>query len=253
MAEISIAIALLFGLLIGLVAAFLGIGGGVLFVPTLIFIFGLDVKRAIGTSLMAVLITSVSSAIAYARKRKIDYKLGLVLEGASVPGAIAGAYFIHIAPEYLIRAIFTAFLMIMALDIFRAKKGKRTIKSDSRSSKIRIIYALLLAFVAGFLSASLGIGGGVLKVPIMVTVLNIPIHHAIGTSEFMIAITASAGFIQHLKYGYTDLYYGFTLGLGSALGAQVGAKFSLKTRPEILRKALGVLLFALGIRMMLTL
>jgi len=56
-----------------------------------------------------------------------------------------------------------------------------------------------------------------------------------------------------LKYGYTDLYYGFMLGLGSALGAQIGAKFSLKTRPEILRKALGVLLIALGIRMMLTL
>ncbi len=245
-------LALMLGLAIGTLAAFLGIGGGVLFVPTLMFVFGFNVKNAIGTSLMAVLITCFSSVAVYAKHKKIWYRLGIILEGASVPGAFFGAYFAYIAPEYVLRAIFTLFLFFMAINMLRKEKHIRIAERDNdNGSRKEIIHALALSFIAGFLSASLGIGGGVLKVPIMVMSLNIPIHYAVGTSVFMIVITASAGLIQHMLYGHVNMLYGILLGIGSSIGAQIGARISLRTKPIVLRRVFGVLLIVLGMRMLM--
>ena len=103
------------------------------------------------------------------------------------------------------------------------------------------------------MSASLGIGGGVLKVPIMVTTLGLPIHYAIGTSAFMIVITVSAGLLEHYRYGQVNVFYGGLLGVGAVFGAQIGAKLSLLTRPKKLRLVFSVLLVIIALRMLLSL
>ncbi len=241
------------GSLVGIIAAVIGIGGGVLFVPILVLIFDFDMKNAVGTSLLAVLITSISSATAYIKRKKVLYKLGFILEGASVPGAILGAQFSEYVPSTVLKIMFVLFLFIMAIEILR-NSGEMHNNSDAepRYKKDSLPSALVLSFLAGFLSASLGIGGGVLKVPIMIVILELPVHYAIGTSAFMIVITATAGILQHFYYGHIDLFYGGLLGVGALIGAQLGAKVSLETKPKKLRIIFGIIIILIALRMLST-
>ena len=242
---------IVFGFLVGMVAAFMGIGGGVLFVPILVLIFGFDMRRAIGTSLLAILITAASSTIAYLRERKINFRLGLLLEAASVPGAVLGAYFAAKAPVIILKTLFIVLLVGMSIKIVRGNNIPEVDDFNASLEKRGLAQALALSFLAGFLSASLGIGGGVLKVPILVTTLKIPIHQAIGTSVFMILITVATGLSQHLYYGHVDVLHGTLLGIGAMFGAQLGVRASLKTKPRKLRVLFSVLLLAIAIRMLL--
>lgn len=239
------------GLLVGTIAAIVGIGGGVLFVPILILIFGLNMKKAVGTSLLAVMITSISSFAAYIRQRKVLYKLGLILEAGSVPGAILGASFAKYAPEIVLKAMFVLFLFIMSIEIFcRGEKEQSNPDMEPQYKKNNLPQAFVLSLLAGFLSASLGIGGGVIKVPIMITTLGLPVHYAIGTSAFMIMITSTAGVIQHIYYGHVNFLFGGLLGVGALIGAQLGAKIALKMRPKKLRIVLGIVIILVALRML---
>lgn len=242
------------GIIVGVVAAFFGIGGGVLFVPILILVFRLPIKTAIGTSLLAVFITSISSMIAYWRQKRIIYKAGLIFDVATIPGAILGAYLTTVIQENMLKIIFSLFLLFMAFNV--AKKGKKyennPISFPYELSRNDIVKILLFAFISGLLSAFLGIGGGVLNVPIMVLVLHIPIHFAIATSCFIIVVTSFTGLTQHFMYGQVLPTYGILLGIGSVIGAQIGARISKRTKSKTLRKLFAVLMVIVAIRLILS-
>ena len=239
------------GTLVGIVAAFFGIGGGVLFVPILILLFNYDTKVAIGTSLLAVFITSLSSVAAYAKRRRINYRLGLMLETASIPGAILGAYLVTVMPVDTLRTIFSFFLFLLATKLMLKRKKHYEKKSIGVRSRSALIKAEALSFIAGMLSAMLGIGGGVLKVPVMLLVLDVPVHKATATSSFMVAITSFVGLTQHILHGYVDFTAGLLLGMGAILGAQIGIYLSDRTKLEILRRLFAVLLMAIAIELLL--
>ena len=251
----NVMLALLLGFIVGLIAAFFGIGGGVLFVPILIIIFNLPPTIAVGTSLLAIFITSTSSTIAYARQKKIYYKLGLILEMASVPGAVIGAYITTIIPGEYLKKVFSIFLVFVAINIMH--RGEKRSKVENTSDKHlaypgrKLWMALLFSFLAGLLSATLGIGGGVLKTPIMILILELPIHNAIATSCFMITITSLTGLSQHIMYGHVIVTYGLSLGLGAIGGAQAGAILSKHTKPRTLQKLFAVLLIVVAVKLFL--
>lgn len=249
-----ILLAPILGIIVGIVAAFFGIGGGVLFVPILILVFCLPIKTAIGTSLLAVFITSISSMIAYWRQKRIIYKAGLIFGVATIPGAILGAYLTTIIHENLLRIFFSLFLLFVAFNIVR--KGRRY-EDDPMSFSYEphrkdIVKILFFAFMSGLLSAFLGIGGGVLNVPIMVLVLHIPIHFAIATSCFIIVVTSFTGLTQHFMYGQVLPIYGILLGIGSIIGAQIGARISKRTKSKTLRKLFALLMVIVAIRLTLS-
>jgi len=246
-------LAVLLGVIVGIVASFFGIGGGVLFVPILILVFNYDTKMAIGTSLLAVFITSISSALAYARRERINYKLGLMLESASIPGAILGAYIVTIVSVILLRKIFSVFLLLLSANLMIEKmqhNKQRTKQKSEQYTKNRLIQAEILSFLAGMLSAMLGIGGGVLKVPVMLLVLDLPIHQATATSSFMIVITSFVGLTQHTIHGYVDFIFGSLLGIGATFGAQIGVKLSDYTKPRVLRRLFAVMLTLIAIELL---
>jgi len=249
----SIILAPILGLLVGIVAAFFGIGGGVLFVPILILIFNLPVKSAVGTSLLAIFITSMSSMIAYTRQKRIVFRVGLIMESASIPGAILGAYFTTLLPGEYLRKAFSIFLIFVAFNIMRKKAHSKSIedKPSVDYNRKNIAQLLLFSFCAGFLSATLGIGGGVLNVPIMLLVLHFPIHYAVATSCFVIVVTSLTGVSQHLRYSHVEVFYGLSLGFGAVIGAQIGAQVSRKTAPSTLKKLFAVLLVVTAIRLMI--
>ncbi len=241
----------LLGVLVGIVASFFGIGGGVLFVPILILVLNYDTKMAIGTSLLAVFITSISSALAYAKRERIDYKLGLMLETASIPGAIFGAYIVTIASVVLLRRIFSMFLYALSINIVWNKKQYYKRQNKQTRPRDKLIKAEALSFIAGMLSAMLGIGGGVLKVPVMLLVLNMPIHQATATSSFMVVITSLTGLTQHILHGYVVIRMGLLLGIGATLGAQIGVYLSDRTKPKMLRKLFAIMLMVIATELLL--
>ena len=250
----DLVLATVIGVLIGIVAAFFGIGGGVLFVPCLFLIFGLDIKQATGTSLLAIFITAMSSTYAYFRQKRIMYSLGVILEFSTIAGTVIGAYLAVVSPSIYLRIAFSIVLIFASLNMIRKALRKTEVKSDEVKMKYNrknLIWAIIASFFAGIASACLGIGGGVLKVPILCLVLQIPIHYAVATSCFMILITSFSGVLQRGLYGHVVYKYGISLGIGAIAGAQIGARLAKKTKPKILSILFGILLIIVAIRLII--
>jgi len=255
---------LFLGLIVGFVGAFLGVGGGFIVVPALVLLYGLDAHHAVGTSLATVFFTGLFSAIAYFRQKRVDWKVGLLLEIFTVPGAILGAYTTTLASSEQLVALFATFLFFVSYKMWTKKEGavvaskvprnnalRRTIVDSSGrrwTYEVNVLLACSLAFLAGFCSGFFGIGGGVLKVPVLIY-SGIPTHIAIATSAFMISITASSGATSHMLLGNVELGYLPWLVPGILAGTQIGARVAKKTKPRALRKAFSVALVLIAAMM----
>ncbi len=249
----------LLGGIVGTLSAFIGIGGGIILVPALIFL-GLDPHLATGTSLVVVLFTGLSSAIAYFRQGRVDWKTGLILELTTAPGGYLGALLTAFTSSEQMKVLFA---MLMALVSYKMWKeelrlgrfagGLRLKRIVGRGGgmtvyQIDIIPAMALSFLAGLSSGFFGIGGGVLKVPILVAA-GTPVHVAVATSSFMIVITALSGLIVRTSLGH--VMYSYLLGLvpGTVFGAQVGARIAGRTKSKIIRRVFALILLTISIYM----
>ena len=256
----------LIGLGVGFVAAFMGVGGGFILTPMLILLFGLETHQAVGTSSSIVFFTGLSSFVAYARQRRVDWKIGLVLELASVPGAFLGAVAMEAVSAGVIQLLFSAFLayvsyrMWMGLrkewraGMFRAMTwSRRLTDSDGNVMDygVNMPIALAVSFAAGVAAGFFGIGGGVLKVPVL-TYCGMPIHVAVATSSFMIMITAVSSSSTHFMLGNVVLRYTLPIAAGVVVGTQLGAYTAKRTEAVKLRRlfalALGVVSLMMGLK-----
>ena len=215
----------LFGFLIGIFAAITGVGGGVFFVPLLTLVFGFAPSAAIGTSLLVMVFGGLGATIGYARQKRVYFKAALLLALATAPGAILGAYLTTFLPSAILGIGFGVFIIILAIRMlfetkyFRRNKIGQTIaiacEAECFRHKKRLAICFGLSFFAGALSGLFGVGGGVLLVPILILVVLLPVHLAIGTSMFLVALTSLSGVFQHSLLGNVD----FTLGLLLSVGA----------------------------------
>ena len=253
----SILIAAMLGLLIGIVASVLGIGGGVLLVPMLHILLGLEMHEAVGTSLFVILFLASSAALSYSHKKLTLWKLALVFECGSVPGAYVGAFTSYIAPSGLLKIAFSILLLYISTRMWRGKKtsrngGEAIKRGNPRLSEPKTILLLvLLGFVAGFLSGLLGIGGGVVKVPIMSLLLGIPMHSSVATSALMVAITTLTGSATHLVMGGVRYDVGLWLIPSVILGSYLGTRISVRLRSIILSRIFSLLLAFIAVRMII--
>ncbi len=236
------------GVFIGILAAMFGLGGGFLIVPTLNFL-GVEIHRAVGTSSAAVVFASLSSAIAYHRQRRIHYRAGLLLALTAVPGAYLGAWMTSFISASGMKVLFGLALLIVALRIYR-KRGVEP--GEVRPSEIRINYRILPlgGLFSGIISGLLGVGGGIINVPLL-TYLGLPIHYAVATSSFAIVFTATAGALKHYMLGNVEVRWLVLLVPGLIVGAQMGAMIARRTRAESLKGAFAVVMTLLAIRMVL--
>ncbi len=236
------------GVFIGILAALFGLGGGFLVVPTLNFL-GVEIHHAVGTSSAAVVFTSLSSAIAYHRQRRIHYKAGLLLALTAVPGAYIGAWATsYISPAQL-KIIFGAVLFLVAVRIYRKKSVE---PHEVKLEDVELDYKLvpLGGFIAGIASGLLGIGGGAINVPFL-TYMGLPIHYAVATSSFAIVFTATSGAIKHYMLGNVETQWLLLLVPGLIIGAQLGARIAKRTKARSLTKAFAIVLAFLAVRMVL--
>jgi hypothetical protein len=233
----------------------LGLGGGFLIVPLLVIFAGLSIKVATPLSLLSIVGTSTSATIVYANREVVNFKVGLILETATILGAIIGANTNLMIDE---TTLTIAFVIVIIYVSYRMLKNRgeenRDIENNKREikySKMAYTQALTASFLAGFLSALLGIGGGIIKIPVLTLLLSIPMREAIGTSLFMISVTSVSGVYIYFSKRVIDLIYGGYAVIGAFIGAQIGSRLSLKIKADILRKVFSIILIIFSIIMIL--
>ena len=236
---------------IGFVSAIAGIGGGSLMVPFMVLLLGYNVRVAIATSLLCIVVTSSSAASVYLRRGLVDVGTALTLEPATAAGAIAGAYVTLMLPPRLIRAALGALFLYVSLTMLR-KALQRTTPSPRAPRAVSVgrrAAGIALSFIAGVTSGMFGIGGGVIKVPLMTMVLGMPIKAAVATSSFMVGLTAASGGAVYLVRGIADPLAVIALALGILPGATLGARYMRRVRPRYVRLTFSLILLYAAARL----
>ena len=244
------------GLGAGVLGALLGLGGGIFLVPALTLIFNLPIRIAVGASLVGVIATSAGVAVVAPRGRGADVGLALRLEVATTAGAIAGGYVAGLISPQVLSVLFALIVFFTAAYVFY--KARRQVDAPESESLFRRDYrphhwpaGLSLATLAGLVSGLLGVGGGFIKVPVMYSVMEVPLGIATATSNYMVGITAAASVFVY--YGRGDIHPLVVIptALGVFLGAISGVYVLPRLRVTWLRTALIGLLFIMGVQMLL--
>lgn len=254
------------GLAVGMLGAMLGIGGGVLLIPVLTGLFGLPIKVAIGASIVSVIATSSAAGAVYVGRGLAHTRLSMVMEIATTLGALAGGLTAVLIRPDLLSGIFAVVLLYVAYSMRRLPKGEQSFAAtgvldtsyrDPLTGKSveygvqNLPVGLGASFIAGNISGLLGIGGGIIKVPIMSTVMRIPLRAAIATSNFMIGITAATSAIIYYQHGYIDPSIAIPTALGVLVGAQVGTRLGGRVQSHRLKQMFQVLLLIFAAQMLL--
>lgn len=234
---------------IGFVSAISGIGGGSLIVPFLVLVLNYDIRVAIAISLLCIVISSSSATSIYLRRNLVSLETALLLEPATVLGAIVGANLTLTLPVKIVKCAFGILLLWIAIIMFRRALKSTLHQHSARNIPHRRIVAVLISFLAGLLSGMFGIGGGILKVPLMTFILGLPIKTAVATSSFMIGLTATSGGIVYLIKGFVNPVPLVILALGLIPGATLGAKLMRKLKPEIIRLIFSLILLYASLRL----
>jgi uncharacterized protein len=253
----------------GLLGALTGLGGGVIIVPLLTLAFGVDIRYAIGASLVSVIATSSGAAAAYLREGYSNMRVGMFLEMATTVGAISGAMLAAKLPTSTIAVIFGVVLLYSAYVSSRERDEGVTneppdriatalrMDSDYPTKEGRIAYhvrrvplGFALMYVAGVISGLLGIGSGSIKVLAMDQAMKLPFKVSTTTSNFMIGVTAAASAGIYLHRGYIVPTLAMPVMLGVLGGALLGARILPGAKVKTLRIVFGVVIAAVAVEMM---
>ncbi len=236
------------GGLAGLTGALLGIGGGVVLVPVLVFGFHLPLEEAVPASLMCVVASSCASAASYVDNRLSDIRLGLSLELATVTGAIAGGLLAAYLAPAMVAVVFGLFTLYVALQILLARShGQEPVITGY--TPVNYPLGLSGSFMAGGLSALLGVGGGPLKVPLMSYGMRVPFKVASATSNLMIGVTGAASVASYAWRGHVKLELASPLIVGVLAGAYLGSQLMPRVPTAVLKKLFAVVLLVVAAQM----
>jgi uncharacterized membrane protein YfcA len=252
----------------GFLGALTGLGGGVVIVPLLTFAFHVDLRYAIGASLMSVIATSSGAAAAYVRDGISNVRIGMLLEIATTFGAVYGAYLATIVPTRGIAIVFGCILLFSAAASNRRRAPHAANeKPDALAAKLRlngsypdngavtpytvrrVPLGFGMMFGAGTLSGLLGIGSGAVKVLAMDEAMQVPFKVSTTTSNFMIGVTAAASAGIYLSRGYIEPTLAMPVTLGVLLGSLLGARLLVRTKTSVIRIVFAVVIAALGVEM----
>jgi uncharacterized membrane protein YfcA len=269
------------GLAAGLLGSALGVGGGVIIVPVLTLALHLPIHVALGSSLVAIVANSCTAAGIYTKAKLTNVKLGLLLETATIPGAIIGGLVVAFIAPSILSALFGLVLLYVSYTMvgrqYLMSEGSlstdSSVAADNTSNSLsgslassyydrnldRVVAykvthvpaGLGAGFFAGILSSLLGIGGGTIKVPVMNLVMGLPMKAAIATSAFMITITTTAGALIYHYHGYIYPFIVAPLVIGIIIGARLGVELTQRAGGILLRRIFGGFLFLVALLMFL--
>ena len=195
-------------------------------VPALTLIFGLPVTEAVGTSLVGVVAVSTAAAIGFLKSGRANLPLGLTLETVTAGGALCGGLLSAVIPNEIVFIFFGVILVYAAYNMARPRKYDY--ENGMADFPRRLPLGMSLSFVAGNLSGLLGVGGGVIKVPVLNLIMGVPLKIATATSSYMVGITAGSGALIYLFRGDVDLNKAAAIVVGIFAGSRLGALISYK-------------------------
>lgn len=269
------------GLAGGLLGSVLGLGGGVFIVPLLTLLLNLPIHIAIGSSLVAVIANSIAASSTHVRTQLPNIRLGMLLLTATTVGAIVGAFIAALLASPILTAIFG--IALIGIGCFMIRRRQLTQESTSTgktlvgSSNVSVISGSSLAasyydrnlnqvvtynvsrvphgwginLLVGVASSLLGVGGGILNIPVMNLVMSVPIRAAMATNSFMVGITALAGACIYYYHGYVYPLTVAPIMVGAFIGALIGAQLVQRARSRILRQIFAIVLLLLAFLMLL--
>ncbi len=251
----------------GTIGAMLGLGGGVFLTPFLLLVFGLPMHQAIATSILAVIATSSAGAAMNMERQTVNIRLGMVLEIATVIGAIFGGVTANLLSGDVLSRIFAALLLVVSfMMIWRLKHSKDTIpvitdgsfqsnyKDEATGTMVpysakHVPAVLLVSLIAGNISGLLGVGGGIFKVPAMHMISGIPMKAATATSNFMIGVTAAASAFIYFAHGHLNPFIVAPAVLGVLGGSFIGVKVNRRIKGSFLTWVFAGVLLLVAVRM----
>ena len=261
------------GVVAGALGALLGLGGGFILVPALTLFFGVNIRLAIGTSIVAVIATSSGAAVAYLRDHVANMRVGMFLELATTSGAVSGALLGSVLVPRALYVIFGLALVQSGVAVARRKSVEHRPPQppDALADRLRLHgsypdaargrvvdyrvartkLGLGLMYGAGALSGLLGVGSGVLKVPAMDLAMGLPIKVSSATSNFMIGVTAAASAGVYFDRDDIDPLLAAPIAVGVLLGALLGARLLPGADPRRLRILFAVVVLAVAVDMLI--
>ncbi len=259
-------------MLVGTFGTLVGAGGGFILVPILLFAYPEEEPETItAMSLLVVWVNATSGTLAFARQQRIDYRGGAWFALATLPGAVAGAIVVTSIPRRAFEGAFAFLLVALGLGLaFRAATtaiqppvtGRGVVRRLIRDRQgntfvysFQLWKGILVSTGVGFVSSLLGIGGGILHVPIMTTMLHFPVHIATATSQFVLAFMAAEGTGVHFATGAlgwnSPLARAALIAIGAIPGAQAGAVLARQLHGKLIVRALAGALVLVGARLAL--
>jgi uncharacterized membrane protein YfcA len=244
----------------------LGIGGGVLLIPVLTVFFGVPIKTAISTSILCVIATSSAAGSVYVGRGLTHDRLAMVLEVATTAGALAGGITAALISPSFLAAFFGLILVFVTFSIHKLPREDRYVgptglldtsymdplTGETVTYGVRNLgMGLGASFLAGNVSGLLGIGGGIIKVPIISLVMGAPLRAAIATSNFMVGITAATSAVIFYAHGYINTGIAIPVALGVLAGAQIGTRLGGRLRSQRLKQVFQVVLLVFAVQMLI--
>lgn len=257
----------------GVIGALLGLGGGIIIIPLLTLVFGIDIRYAIGASIVSVIATSSGAAATYIRDRITNIRIGMFLEMATTTGAIVGAFLAGLINPRLLYFIFAFVMGYSTLALFRRRNVELVKDVAPHPLAVRLqlsgsyydqvlqqqvnytstgVYAGFgTMYAAGIISGLLGIGNGVFKVMAMDMFMKLPMKVSTATSNFMIGITAAASACIYFARGYINPAIAAPVALGVVLGAIMGTRLMVRLRNATIRKVFLPVLVYVALQMLI--
>jgi uncharacterized membrane protein YfcA len=258
----------LLGFGVGAFGTVVGAGGGFILTPILLLLYPHDSARTLtAISLTVVFFNASSGTVAYARQRRTDFRSGAVFALATLPGAVGGALVVGAVSRHVFDGLMGGMLALLAVWLL---SGERWLPKPARRHVVRrlltdrqgllyeydvpLLRGAAYSLVVGFVSSFLGIGGGVIHVPLLVRALGFPTHIATATSHFVLAVMSGVGALTHVVTGSFAHGEGIrrtvALSVGVVAGAQAGAHLSLRLRGRVIELLLAVALVGLAVRLL---
>ncbi len=252
----------------GFLGSLTGLGGGVVIVPLLVLVLGVDLTYAVGASLVAVIATSSGAAATYVREGYSNIRIGMLLEIATTLGAVTGAYVAVLISGSAVAVVFGVVLLVSAYLSMRHRPNRSAEGPPDRLASYfrldttyptpegprayrvrRVPLGFGMMFGAGVISGLLGIGSGALKVLAMDQAMGIPFKVSTTTSNFMIGVTAAASAGIYLSRGAIDPGLSMPVVLGVLIGSMLGARVLMRAPVRALRAVFALVIVALGVQM----
>jgi uncharacterized membrane protein YfcA len=269
---LQILILISIGLAAGTVGSLIGLGGGIIIVPMLLNIDHflsafptVPIHVAVGTSLITIVFSSLSSTLSYHKQKRIDYKSGILFLIGSVPGSLLGTYINSLLNTERFTLFFGIFLICISVFLFVSsklnKKAKEVHKGvirtytneegEAYTYSYSLPLAISLSICIGIISGLFGIGGGILLVPMMAFLFGFPPQLAVATSMFVVMFTTLGSSISYIALGEVNFYYILLLIPGAWFGGKIGAYINQKLKTETIALILRLVVLFYGIKLII--